>query len=126
MHSVIPLLSTSCKRLSGQIGYTEKMNREWVRLALTSTGFFNGLLLVASRHLSMLHDHDQEKRHRFTQQAMQYKIACIQILNMSIGAEQSLKFNDSTLALVMVLAQDEVGFASRSESLLAESFYTGF
>lgn len=88
------------------------MNIEWVRLALTSTGFFNGLLLVASRHLSMVHDHDQAKKHSFTQQAMQYKITCIRNLSMSIVAEQALRFNDSTLALVIILAQDEVGFAS--------------
>ncbi|PCG98250.1 NAD-dependent epimerase/dehydratase [Penicillium occitanis (nom. inval.)] len=59
VHSVMPLLSTHCKWLSEQIGYTERMNKEWN-------------------------------------------------LNMSITAEQSSKFNDSTLALVIILAQDEV------------------
>jgi hypothetical protein len=122
----MPLLSTHCKWLSEQIGYTERMNKEWVRFALTSTGLFHGLLLIASRHLSMVHDYDQEKRRSFAQQAMHYKITCIQNLNMSITAEQSSKFNDSTLALVIILAQDEVGLASRPENVLAESFYTTF
>jgi hypothetical protein len=105
---VIPFLITHCEKLSEQVEYAERMSTEWVRLALTTPGFFSGVLLIASRHLSMMYDSNQEMKHEFTKHAMHYKVACVQSLGASITAEQSSAFTDSTLAQVMTLALDEV------------------
>lgn len=112
INSVIPWLITHCKKLSEQSEYAKRMSTKWVRLALTSEGFFNGILLVASRHLSMMYKSYPQRKHKFTRHAMQYKVSCLQSLSASINTNRSSKFGDSTLAQVMVLAQDEVYFSS--------------
>ncbi|KZF19799.1 hypothetical protein L228DRAFT_285733 [Xylona heveae TC161] len=105
---VIPASITHCKKLSKQRSYAERMCTEWVRLALMNEGFLSGILLVASRHLSMIYHYNQIKSRELTQLALQYKVTCVGSLNLSITANHSSKFSDSTIAQVIVLTLDEI------------------
>lgn len=79
------------------------MTREWVRLTLTNAGSLNGIFLAACRHLWM-----QCRQQYYMQLAMQYKLSCVQTLRKTIYAETSSCINDSTIAIGLFLAYDEV------------------
>lgn len=82
--------------------YLELMRKEWVRLALTDAGFLKGIFLAACRHLSENH-----QQHQFLQLAIQYKLASVRALSEAISAGMA-SVSDATIAIVMMLAFDEV------------------
>lgn len=98
---VVPLMR--CAELTSF--YMDRMTRAWVPLALANRAFLDSLLLMASRHLSMLYGADQ--RYHFVKLASQYKLACIHSLQGAIADKPP--FNDATVATVLMLAYDEVG-----------------
>lgn len=108
VRAVIPHMNINCNKLRNASRYVELMTREWVRLALTNTGSLNGLFLAACRHLLM---HRQEQR--FVQLSIQYKLFCVQALRKTIHVETPAIISDSTIALGLFLAFDEVRITMR-------------
>lgn len=86
------------------------MIEEWIRLSLSDVGFLSGILLIASRYLSIFHQpYHPHQNQLYTEQATQYKLVCLQTLNEAISFNTGQgPFSDSVVAETMVLALDEV------------------
>lgn len=91
------------------------MISEWVRLAITDTGFRSGILLAACRHLSVYHLETE----KFKNLAIEYKVSCLSTVNRALAATV-LDVSDVIVAKVMALAFDEVG------SIQYRASYGGF
>lgn len=113
VRAVIPYMNINCNRLRDPSRYVDLMTREWVRLTLTNIGSLTGVLLAACRHLLM----HSELAH-FTQLAIQYKLSCVQTLRKTIQVETPLMISDSTIALGVLLAFDEVRACRRRRLLV--------
>lgn len=99
-------MNIHCNKLQDPTKYMDLMTREWVRLTLTSTGSLNGVFLAACRHL--LKSQQQYQQQYYTQLVIQYKLFCVQALRESILFEMSSLISDSTFAIGVLLAYDEV------------------
>jgi len=83
------------------------MTRDWVRLTVTDIGSLSGVFLAACRHL--LANHEQQQQY-YKQLAIHYKVLCVRTLREAISLETSSLISDSTVAINILLAYDEVGF----------------
>lgn len=86
------------------------MIEEWIRLSLSDIGFLSGILLIASRYLSIFHQpYHPHQNQMYTEQATRYKLVCFQTLNEAISSNTGqAPFTDSIIAETMVLALDDV------------------
>lgn len=95
-----------CNKLEiSQYYYLEFMTKEWVHLTLTDLGSLSGMFLAACRHLV---ENQHQQQQYYTQLAIQYKLYCVQALREAISLEISSLFKDSTIAIGILLAYDEV------------------
>ena len=84
------------------------MTREWIRLALENAGFLSGILLSASRHLSVVHK-QRDQQQLFANLAIRFKLASVRTVSEAISSNSHGKsFSDSVVAVTIVLAFDEV------------------
>jgi len=106
MANVVPCSSLQRNQISHQESCTQHLNQQFVQLAATNVSSLNGLFLVSCRHLSQSLPH---KGPYFIQLALQYKIACARSLMEAISSsEMRSPISDSTLALPLFLAHDDV------------------
>ncbi|KAF2449261.1 hypothetical protein P171DRAFT_516997 [Karstenula rhodostoma CBS 690.94] len=99
---VVPTLNIQCRNLKDLGESTERMLREWVRLALTDAVILQGILLAACRHLI-------ERGYqvwRFEELAAGYKVRCLRDVIDAIGSEDLDM--DVTFARIFTLANDEI------------------
>ena len=99
---IIPLMR--CNEHS--VGFSQRMTRTWVPLALTETGLLNIMFLASCRHLAAGYQHQPQQEY-LTRMAFQYKLKCLQSLRSSISVEAP-SFSDSTVSKAIMLAYDEV------------------
>jgi hypothetical protein len=92
-----------CNKLRDSERYLNLMTKEWVRLTLTNVGSLSGIFLAACRHLL-----ENQQQQYYTQLAIQYKLYCIQALREAISFETPSLISDSTVAVGILLAYDEV------------------
>ena len=86
--------------------FVDLMTREWVRLTLTNVGSLSGVFLSACRHL--LETQQEYQQQYFTQLAIQYKLSCVRALREAMLCETSSLISDSSVAINIMLAYDEV------------------
>lgn len=86
--------------------FVDLMTREWVRLTLTNVGALDGVFLAACRHL--LSNQPDQQQQLYTQLAFQYKLSSVRALREAISIETSSLISDSTVAIGIMLAYDEV------------------
>jgi len=106
-----------CNKLVNSERYLDLMTKEWVRLTLTNVGSLNGIFLAACRHLQ------QQQQQYYTKLAIQYKLCCMQALREAISFEISSLISNSTVAIGILLAYDEVRIM---HSLLTNQTADGF
>ena len=85
--------------------YVDFMTKDWLRLNLTNVGSLNGVFLASCRDL-LEKQHGQPQS--YIQLAIQYKMHCVQALREAITSEMLSLISDSTVAITMLLAYDEV------------------
>jgi len=107
VRAVIPYMDQHCNKLRDSERYLDLMTKEWVRLTLTNVGTLNGIFLAACRHL-LENQQQQQQQQYYTQLAIQYKLYCVQALREAISSEISSLISDSTIAIGMLLAYDEL------------------
>lgn len=90
------------------------MTKEWVRLTLTSVGSLSGIFLAACRHL--FKNQPQQQKY-YMQLTIEYKLYCVRALRQAIASEISSLISDSSVAIVILLAYDEVRFLYKAFSL---------
>jgi hypothetical protein len=122
MRGVIPYMNINCNKLRNSEQFLDLMSREWVRLTLTNTGSLSAVFLAACRHL--LKTQKQQQQQYYMQLAIQYKLSCVRALREAIFFEKSLLISDSTVALGILLAYDEVRGAGEvfSPDQMADNF----
>ncbi|PKK51777.1 hypothetical protein CI102_3149 [Trichoderma harzianum] len=98
--------------------FVDSMIEEWVRLSLSDIGFLSGILLIASRYLSIFHQpYHPHQNQMYTEQATRYKLVCLQTLNEAISFNTGQgTFSDSVIAETMVLALDEISLGDLETS----------
>ena len=96
-----------CNKLVNSERDLDLMTKEWVRVTLTNVGSLNGIFLAACRHLLDLENQQQQQQY-YTKLAIQYKLCCVQALREAISFEISSLISDSTVAIGILLAYDEV------------------
>jgi hypothetical protein len=99
-------MNINCNKLKDPMKFMDLMTREWVRLTLTNAGSLNGVFLAACRHL--LKSQPQYQQQYYMQLAIQYKLSCVRALREAIFFEMSSLISDSTIAIGLLLAYDEV------------------
>ncbi len=102
-----------CNGQNGFERYVDLMKTEWVRLTLTNIGSLDGVFLAACRHLLQ----NQQQQQYYTQLAVQYKLHCVQALREAISFESSSLISDSTVAINVLLAFDDVSAGFPFQSL---------
>jgi hypothetical protein len=109
-------MNITCNKLRDPKTYLDLMTGEWVRLALTNVGSLNGLFLAACRHLAQYQQQYQPQY--YMQLSIRYKLLCVQTLREAICFEKSSLISDSTVALGILLACDEVRRTRKNLSLI--------
>ncbi len=99
-------MNIHCNKLRDSKRYMDLMTREWVRLTVTNVGSLSGVFLASCRHL--LESQQQYQQQYYMQLASHYKLSCVQAVREAIFSEISSLFSDSTFAIVILLAYDEV------------------
>lgn len=107
-------MNINCNKLRDPSLYIDLMTREWVRLTLTNFGSLNGVFLAACRHL--LQTQPQYRQQYYIQLAIQYKLSSVRALREAILFETSSLISDSTVAIGILLAYDEVRRISKISS----------
>ena len=102
---VIPDLSARCNKLGDVKENVNFMTKDWLRLNLTSAGSLSGVFLASCRDLV----ESKQRPQYYTSLSMQYKSHCFRALHEAISSERSSQIRDSTVAIAMLLAFDEVG-----------------
>jgi hypothetical protein len=97
-------MDKNCNKLNDPAKYLELLSTEWVRLTLTNVGSLNGMFLASCRHLL----ENQQQSQNYRQLAIQYKLYCVQALREAITFQMSSLISDSTVAMGILLAYDEV------------------
>ncbi|KAI2705214.1 transcriptional regulator family: Fungal Specific TF [Penicillium roqueforti] len=106
MANVVPCSTSQRSQISHPESCTQHLNKHFVQLAATNASSLNGLFLVSCRHLSQYLPHNGPY---FVQLALQYKIACVRSLREAISSSEiHSPISDSTLALPLFLAHDEI------------------
>ena len=106
MANVVPCSTLQRSQISHPESCKQHLNKHFVQLAATNASSLNGLFLVSCRHLSQYLPHNGPY---FVQLALQYKIACVRSLREAISSSEiHSPISDSTLALPLFLAHDEV------------------
>lgn len=96
-------MDRNCNKLANSMGYVNLMEREWVRLTLSTFGTQSGIFLAACRHLL-----DQQQQHYYSRLAIQYKLYCLQALQKAISSEITSLISDATFGISILMAYDEV------------------
>ncbi|KAL7916806.1 hypothetical protein GGI35DRAFT_434032 [Trichoderma velutinum] len=117
--TVSPYLLEHCARFRFPGSpFVDSMIEDWIRLSLSDIGFLSGILLVASRYLSIFHQpYHPHQNQLFSEQATRYKLVCLQTLNKAISFNTGIgPFSDSVIAETMVLALDEISLGDLETS----------
>ncbi|KAK4062015.1 transcriptional regulator family: Fungal Specific TF [Trichoderma aggressivum f. europaeum] len=117
--TVSPYLLEHCARFRYPGSpFMDSMIEEWIRLSLSDVGFLSGILLIASRYLSIFHQpYHPLQNQLYTEQATRYKLVCLQTLNEAISFNTGQgPFSDSVVAETMVLALDEISLGDLETS----------
>lgn len=100
--------------LSHEIFLKDTASR-WLRLAVTDAAFMRSLMLTAARHLSQQSQSWPPGHHLqqyYQTLASQYKVASLQaVIQVIPEAASTRHVTDAILAIVMVLASDEVSLS---------------
>jgi len=105
VRAVIPYMNIHCNKLKDSESFMEFMTKEWVRLTLTNIGSLNGIFLAACRHLFK---NQPQQQQYYMQLAIEYKLYCVRALREAISSEISSLISDSSVAIVILLAYDEL------------------
>ncbi|KAL7781037.1 hypothetical protein V8C43DRAFT_320184 [Trichoderma afarasin] len=117
--TVSPYLLEHCARFRFPGSpFMDSMIEEWIRLSLSDIGFLSGILLIASRYLSIFHQpYHPHQNQMYTEQATRYKLVCFQTLNEAISSNTGqAPFTDSIIAETMVLALDDISLGDLETS----------
>jgi len=105
VRAVLPYMDKNCNKFNDPARYLDLLSKEWVHLTLTDIGSLNGMFLASCRHLLGT----QQRFQNYKELAIQYKLYSVQALREAIAAHTSSRISDSTLAIAILLAYDEVG-----------------
>jgi hypothetical protein len=108
-------MNAECGIFLSQEMFRKDAASRWLRLAVTDAAFMRSLMLTAARHLS----HQRQSwppghhlQHYYQMLASQYKVASLQaVIQVIPEAASSRHVSDAILAIVMVLARDEVSLS---------------
>ncbi|CAG9998562.1 unnamed protein product [Clonostachys byssicola] len=108
--TAIPCLNANCNKYLGLKDYADTMTREWIRLAITDSGFIYGVFLSSCRHLSQSFKDDPiEGEQHYMQLATEYKLACLRtVINALPTVQSTLQVDYTTIAKAMLLGLDEI------------------
>jgi hypothetical protein len=92
--------------------WSQLIEKEWVPIALSQLDALESLFMHACRHFLVFqqHQHQPDRQRHFMQLATRYKLACLRAVNEAISEGFSVPINDTTVATVVLLGFDEVGF----------------
>ncbi|KAI9735740.1 MAG: hypothetical protein M1818_006348 [Claussenomyces sp. TS43310] len=105
VRAVIPYMNQHCNKLRDPERYVDLMTKEWVRLTLTNVGALSGIFLAACRHLFK---NQPEQQQYYLQLSIEYKLSCVRALREAIASEIASLISDSSVAIVILLAYDEL------------------
>lgn len=108
---VVPYFSGKCGVLRSSKEYGERMKTHWVRMALDDEPLLGGLFLLTYRFLNYV-----RQQREYHQPAIYHKIKCLQAMKRALTSPDVL-WDDSTVALALILTLDEVRFLLSQKSV---------